>query len=71
MLINPATKGWRNEVIDHVFNPVEVEMIKAIPLISSNQVDTLIWPFNPLGHYSVKFGYKFLQECAENSHVLA
>ena len=71
VLINPVTKCWRNEVIEHVFNPVEAEMIKAIPLSSSNQVDTLIWPFNPSGHYSVKFGYKFLQVFAENSHVLA
>ena len=44
-------------------------MIKAIPLSSSSQVDTLIWPFNPSGQYSVKSGYKFLQECAENSHA--
>ena len=71
VLINPVTKCWRNEVIEHVFNPVEAKMIKAIPLSSSNKVDTLIWPFNPSGHYSVKFGYKFLQECAENSHVPA
>ena len=69
VLINPITKCWRNEVIDHVFNPVEAEMIKAIPLSSSSQVDTLIWPFNPSGHYLVKSGYKFLQECAENSHA--
>ena len=71
VLINPVTKSWRNEVIDHVFIPVEAEMIKAIPVSSSSQVDTLIWPFNPSGHYSVKFGYKFLQDCAENSHAPA
>ena len=71
VLINPVTRCWRNEVIDHVFNPIEAEMIKAIPLSSSSQVDTLIWPFNPSSQYSVKSSYKFLQECAKNSHASA
>ena len=71
MLINPATRSWGGEVIDHVFNPAEVEVIKAIPLSSSSQANTLIWPFNPSGQYSMKSGYRFLQENAKNSHALA
>ena len=71
MLINPATRSWRGEVIDHVFNLAEVEVIKAIPLSSSSQANTLIWPFNPSGQYSMKLGYRFLQENAENSRAPA
>ena len=67
VLINPATTSWRGEVIDHAFNLVEAEVIKSIPLSSSSQANTLIWPFTPSGQYLVKSGYRFLQENAENS----
>lgn len=66
VLINLVTRSWRAEVIDHVFNKAEAEVIKSIPLSSCNQVDTLIWPFNPSSQYSFKSGYRFLQENSEN-----
>ena len=71
VLINPVTRSWRGEVIDHVFNPAEAKVIKAIPLSSSSQADTLIWPFNPSSQYLVKSSCRFLQEYAENSHAPA
>ena len=40
----------------------EVASIKNIPLCRSIQEDVLLWPFNPNGEYSVKSGYRFLQE---------
>ncbi|XP_030930869.1 uncharacterized protein LOC115956706 [Quercus lobata] len=61
-LINPVTKRWRTEIIDHVFNEQEAETIKNIPLCSTNQTDVLVWPFTPSGNYSVKSGYRFLSE---------
>ena len=61
-LINPVTKRWRTEIIDHVFNEQEAEAIKNIPLSSTNQMDVLVWPFTPSGNYSVKSGYRFLFE---------
>ncbi|KAK7857643.1 putative ribonuclease h protein, partial [Quercus suber] len=67
VLINPATRSWRNDVIDHVFSIQEAEIIKNIPLSSTNQPDKLIWPFTPSGNYSVKSGYRFLHENAEQS----
>jgi len=51
VLINPATRSWRGEVVDHAFNTVEAEVIKSIPLSSSSHADTLIWPFTPSGQY--------------------
>lgn len=62
VLINPVTRRWRDEVIDHVFNAQEAEAIKSIPLSSTNQTDVLVWPFTPSGNYSVKSGYRFLFE---------
>ena len=71
MLINPDTRSWRGEVINHVFNQADAEVIKSIPLSSSSQADLLTWPFTPSGQYTVKSGYRFLQENAENSHAQA
>ena len=65
VLINPVTRSWRNEVIDHVFNAQEAEIIKSTPLSSTNQLEKLIWPFTPLGNYSVKSSYRFLHENSE------
>ena len=65
VLINPVTRSWRNEVVDHVFNVQEVEIVKGIPLSSTNQPDKLIWSFTPSSNYSVKSGYKFLLENSE------
>ena len=62
VLINPRTRCWRNNIIDHVFNVQEAEIIKSIPLSSTTQPDALIWPFTPFGTYSVKSGYRFLLE---------
>ena len=61
-LINQQTRCWKSEVIDHCFNVTEAAVIKSIPLISSPQLDKLIWPFTPTGMYSVKSRYKFLSE---------
>ena len=61
-LINPRTRCWRNNIIDHVFTVQEAEVIKNIPLSSTTQPDILIWPFTPSGSYSVKSGYRFLLE---------
>lgn len=42
VLINPVTRRWRTEVIDHVFNLQEAKIIKNIPLSSTNQIDVLV-----------------------------
>lgn len=71
VLINPVTRRWRIEVIDHVFNEQEAETIKNIPLSSINQADVLVWPFTPSGNYSVKSGYQFLHERYEQPQKAA
>ena len=61
-LIDLVYRTWREDVIDQVFYDFEATIIKNIPLCRSIQEDILIWPFNPNGEYSVKSGYRFLQE---------
>ena len=47
-----------------IFYDFETLIINNIPLCSSIQDDVLIWPFNPNEGYSVKSGYRFLQEAS-------
>lgn len=62
VLINLVTRSWRYDIIDHVFGVAEADVIKSIPFSSSSQPDVLVWPFTLSGQYSIKLGYKFLQE---------
>ena len=61
-LIDQLTKQWDLTQLDNLFSPHEVSSILSIHLCRNRIQDTLIWPFNPLGQYSVKSGYKFLVE---------
>lgn len=59
VLINQSTQSWREEEIDHYFSMAKAAIIKIIPLSSSPQRDTLIWPTGP---YSDKSGYRLFYE---------
>ncbi|XP_075645080.1 uncharacterized protein LOC142616078 [Castanea sativa] len=61
-LINPVSRTWKEDLLDRAFYDFEAAIIKNIPLCRSIQEDVLLWPFNPDGQYSVKSGYRFLQE---------
>ena len=61
-LIDPISKEWKGNIIDNLFHDFEAAIIKNMPLCKSIQDDVLIWPFNPNGVYSVKFGYRYLHE---------
>lgn len=52
---------WKEEILDCYLLAFEVDSIKAIPLCRTQQQDTLMWPHNPSSEYTLKSGYKFLQ----------
>ena len=70
VLIDPIQRKWR-EVVDHVFERVEVETIKSILLSSTNQPDAIVWPFTPAGQYSVQSGYRLLQDNSDGQQTPA
>ncbi|XP_023884969.2 uncharacterized protein LOC111997138 [Quercus suber] len=63
---DPNHEYWNNEVIDSTMLNFEAEIIKKIPLCDIDQLDTLTWPYNPKGEYTVKSGYQFLQMVYRN-----
>ena len=69
-LIDPTTRSWQVPMIDHVFLPHEVEIIKSLPLSNSVVQDIQIWAYINTGEYSVKSAYKMIQtQQLRSSHV--
>ena len=62
VLIDPVQRRWRTAMIDLVFEKAEAKIIKSIPLSSTSQPNATVWPFTPLGRYSIQSGYRFLQD---------
>lgn len=66
IFIDQQHRTWKTDVTDSTLLSFEANMIKKIPLSHMDQPDELTWPFNPRGEYSVKSGYKFLQQEVQN-----
>ena len=60
-LIDPTTRSWRVPMIDHVFLPHEVEIIKSIPLSNRAVQGIQIWAYTNTGEYLVTSAYKMIQ----------
>ena len=67
VFIDNEHKTWKDEVLDANLLLFEADMIKKIPLCHTDQADTLTWPFTPIGEYTVKSRYTFLQHEYQNS----
>ena len=68
-IIDPHSGWWNTHLIDLCFYPPEAKLIKALPLCSTIQPDTLIWPKEKSGNYSVKTGYKTLCDTPTNDLI--
>lgn len=60
-LIDQHHRIWKDDLQEHIFYEFEANLIRKIPLCKSQQRDVLNWLFTPDGEYSLKSGYKFLQ----------
>ena len=67
-LIDETSRQWNHEMINGIFTPLEVELIKAIPLSQCEADDSLFWPFTNNGIYTSKSEYRFLK--AEDQSVV-
>ena len=62
----PNTKMWNVELLETLFYPCEVEVIRRIYVSSLCHEDYLMWPWSPDGSYSVKSAYQMLANEALN-----
>ena len=57
-LIDTGTTRWKTEVIDSLFIPHEVELIKSIPLSATLPADKIVWAETTNGNFTVRSAYK-------------
>ena len=57
-LIDSNTAKWKNEVLDSLFLPYEVDLIKSISLSPTLLVDKLVWVVTNNGIFTVGSAYK-------------
>ena len=61
MLINEENWTWNEHLIDGLFVPEEVELVKKIRLSIHSVDDKMFWPWTQSGAYTCKSGYWFLK----------
>ncbi|CAN1841041.1 hypothetical protein LINPERHAP1_LOCUS36323 [Linum perenne] len=54
----PGTREWDEELLEHIFEPEDVEAILSTTTIVGGGADEIIWPADKKGEYSVMSGYK-------------
>ena len=59
-LINPSTRTWDANLVHGLLSREEAALVLSIPLSCTPVEDKIIWPFTPLGNYTVNLGSKFL-----------
>ena len=62
MLLDPHSGQWNLNLIDQCFFPTDAKIIKSLPLCFVPQIDSLVWPAERSGQFSVKSGYKCLRD---------
>ena len=56
---------WKNDLLKHWFNIVDVDHITNIPLSLYDRKDRLFWNYSKSGIYTVKTGYVVAKEQSE------
>lgn len=59
-LINPHTQNWDMDLLQAMFQPEEVQLIRSISLGNAFARDKVVWPYSQSSVYLVKSGYYFL-----------
>ncbi|KAK8497256.1 hypothetical protein V6N12_047027 [Hibiscus sabdariffa] len=62
-LISPTSNTWKENVIKSVFDRNQANRILCVPLPNIALPDTVIWRGERTGEFSVKYGYKMLNDC--------
>ncbi|KAK8501559.1 hypothetical protein V6N12_057890 [Hibiscus sabdariffa] len=70
-LIDQSEKVWKLDILHELFEEDQVERICSIPITRGTYVDDIIWRLEGSGCYTVKSGYRLLQNVspAIASHI--
>lgn len=70
-LIKPPTRSWNVELLQGLFSPKQVNLIRSIPLGNETTKDKITWPYTQFKVYSVKSDYYYLsmEKSGENAEA--
>ncbi|XP_060967135.1 uncharacterized protein LOC133035353 [Cannabis sativa] len=60
-LLQDGNMCWDEEVLEDLFEPRDIDLIRNIPLPLTLNMDSWYWAFEDYGNYSVKSAYRALQ----------
>lgn len=66
-LINAHMRRWDVDLLQALFKPEEVQLIRSISLGDASARDRMVWPYTQSTSYSVKSGYYFLSKEKDQS----
>ena len=66
-LIDPNECCWNYGILENLFLPFEVDIIKTIPLSNRLSVDKLNWAETQNGFFTVRCAYKVAMDLSSNS----
>ena len=66
-LIDQNAASWKAQVLDALFLPYEIEVIKGIPISSRLPANKLIWAETPNGKFNVKSAYGVAMQLSEQA----
>nr|POF08712.1 hypothetical protein CFP56_04830 [Quercus suber] len=61
-LINAHTRNWDVDLLQVLFKPEKVKLIRGISLGDASARDRMVWPHTQSGTYTVKSCYYFLSK---------
>ncbi|CAA7059232.1 unnamed protein product [Microthlaspi erraticum] len=68
-LINSQTSTWNLPLLHQLFESTEIARITGITIATGYRKDTCGWLFTKSGRYTVKSGYRVLQELADEDVI--
>ncbi|XP_009123718.1 uncharacterized protein LOC103848591 [Brassica rapa] len=64
-LIDQSSKTWKVEVLQSLFDPGDIPLIRSLRLSHNFSDDGFCWIFTKSGAYTVKSGYKLASQLKE------
>ncbi|KAG8367040.1 hypothetical protein BUALT_Bualt16G0031100 [Buddleja alternifolia] len=65
-LIDPVTRTWNADLVQHIFLPPDVDTVLSTPLGRYPSSDTVVWHYTKNGIFAVKIAYHVVRSMGTN-----
>ena len=70
-LIDNNRRTWKQDILQELFWPDEIELIKSIPIGDTHNKDKFMWHFTKNGFFSVRSAYHLIKQKSGNWQNIA